>query len=104
LLPTRAKYGPSLSVTDAPTNPTDPTKIQPTQPQVRYIREGSDDDDLFLQLLLDEPDSPGGAADPSQQLTGSGAEQQRQFGLHQFLEHIKGEVLLNLAAAWEGAS
>ncbi|KAG2486738.1 hypothetical protein HYH03_014664 [Edaphochlamys debaryana] len=64
-------------------------------PQVKILREGGEDADLFEQLLLDEPDAgeAGGG--------GGGG-----FGLVQFLEHVQGEAAMQmkheLAAAAQG--
>ena len=73
--------------------------------QVRYVREGSEEAELFSQLLLDEPDllvvhdSTGGAPTASEEEGGGGAGAPASFGLAQFLDHVRGEVGLHLAAA-----
>ena len=66
------------------------------------MREGSEEAELFSQLLLDEPDlivahdsSTGGAPPASEEEAGAPA----SFGLTQFLDHVRGEVGLHLAAA-----
>ncbi len=68
------------------------------------MREGSEEAELFWQLLLDEPDDDGGstalpptAAAAQQQ--GQQGKQQQQFGLSQFMQHVGSEVALHLAAA-----
>ena len=64
-------------------------------PQVRMLREGDDDAELWEQLLLDEPDvgAPGapGAA--------PGGQAQPAFGLPQFLEHIAAEAAAALGGS-----
>ncbi len=70
--------------------------------QVKYIHEGSEECELFFQLLLDEPEqqevalNQATATQPSQ---GGGTDlssSQSQYGLAQFLDHVRGEVLKSL--------
>ena len=72
--------------------------------QVRYVREGSEEAELFSQLLLDEPDlivshddSTSSGAPPAAASEEAGAP--ASFGLAQFLDHVRGEVGLHLTAA-----
>ena len=74
--------------------------------QVRYVREGSEEAELFSQLLLDEPDfitahddGTSGTPAVSEEAGGGGGGAQASFGLAQFLDHVRGEVGLHLAAA-----
>ncbi|GIL48469.1 hypothetical protein Vafri_4983 [Volvox africanus] len=57
-------------------------------PQVKILREGSEDSELFDQLLLDEPDGHDTSAGGS---SGNGG-----FGLVQFLDHVASEAALQL--------
>ncbi|GAX84626.1 hypothetical protein CEUSTIGMA_g12047.t1 [Chlamydomonas eustigma] len=99
-------------------------------PKVRYVREGSEEAELFSQLLLDEPDdhihaessvehkaanmslvdasassATAAAGDvapvinPNSDGTGSFSNKDPQsYGLTQFVDHVRGEVLIHLAS------
>lgn len=64
-----------------------PNKAMPPL-QVKILREGGEDSELFEQLLLDEPD---GHDNSSAAAGGNGG-----FGLVQFLEHVATEAALQL--------
>ena len=77
--------------------------------KVRYVREGTAEADLFFQLLLDEPELPepepqgaaaAATAGPGQlgSQTDASLPSSTQYGLGQFLEHVRGEVLVHLAS------
>ncbi len=76
----------------------------PWHTQIKFLREGGEDAELFEQLLLDEPDGhdggsssssagggSGGGAGPGGQQGGGGG-----FGLVQFVEHVQQEAALQL--------
>lgn len=77
------------------------TLVASERSQVRVLREGDADSELWEQLLLDEPDA---GPQPSQPLPPEvsgdqgAATKQGGFGLAQFLEHVAAEAAAQLAA------
>lgn len=64
-------------------------------PHLEILREGLDGTDVFASLLVDDPDSDGGA--PLVAQGGDGAQSvSAPTGLSAFLQHLKAEVVAEL--------